>query len=70
MLLIPSRRSAAAVAVCTVLAGPVLLAPAPLEAQDTRLSRVIELLDGQDAVFGIISGDWSLTSARALSRSG
>ncbi len=70
MMLMASPRSAVLVAVCTLVAGPNLSAPTPLEAQDTRLSRVIDLLDGDDAVFGIISGDWSLTSARALSRSG
>ena len=70
MMLMPSLRSAVLVTVCTLVAGPTLSAPTPLEAQDTRLSRVIDLLDGHDAVFGIISGDWSLTSARALSRSG
>ena len=53
-----------------VLLAPSLSAPAPLQAQDTRLNRVIDLLDDHTAVFGIISGDWSLTSARALSRSG
>lgn len=71
MKLMPSPRSAVLVAVCsTLLAGPLLITPTPLAAQDVRLSRVIDLLDDHEAVFGIISGDWSLTSARALSRSG
>ena len=60
-------------ALCTSLARPGLIAPAPLSAQqgdDIRLSRVIDLLDGREAVFGIISSDRSLNNARSLARSG
>ncbi len=66
----PSLRSVVLVATCALLPVPILMTPTPLDAQERRISRVIDLLDGRDAVFGIISGDWSLTSARALSRSG
>ena len=69
IMLMPSLRFTLLVAVC-ILVAPSLSAPAPLQAQDTRLNRVIDLLDDHTVVFGIISGDWSLTSARALSRSG
>ena len=60
-------------ALCTSLAPPGLIAPTLLSAQETeatRLSRVIDLLDGRDAVFGIISSDRSLNNARSLARSG
>lgn len=51
---------------CTLFSAPALL-----NAQDDRpLSHVIELLDQDQAVFGIISSDRSLTNARSLSRSG
>ncbi len=69
----PTRLSLVLVALCTLLAGSVLTAPAPLSAQEreaTRLSRVIDLLDGREAVFGIISSDRSLNNARSLARSG
>jgi 4-hydroxy-2-oxoheptanedioate aldolase len=49
-----------------------VIAPAPVSAQETeltRLSRVIDLLEGREAVFGIISGDRSLNNARSLARS-
>jgi 4-hydroxy-2-oxoheptanedioate aldolase len=39
------------------------------ETEATRLSRVIDLLEGREAVFGIISGDRSLNNARSLARS-
>ena len=49
MKLMPSPRSAVLVAVCsTLLAGPLLIAPTPLAAQDVRLSRVIDLLDDHE----------------------
>ena len=68
-----SRLCLAFVVLCTLLVGPVLIPVAPLSAQDgeaTRLSRVIDLLDGREAVFGIISSDRSLNNARSLARSG
>ncbi len=69
----PSRLPLVFVALCAFLVCSVLIAPAPLDAQggdDTRLSRVIDLLDGDEAVFGIISSDRALNNASALARSG
>ena len=56
------------VALCTSLAPPGLIAPAPLSEQETeeiRLSRVIDVLDGGDAALGILSGDWSIQTVLA-----
>ncbi len=69
----PSRLPLGFVTLCTFLICPVLIAPTPLSAQggdDTRLSRVIDLLDADEAVFGIISSDRALNNASALARSG
>ena len=57
---------------CSITSISVLLfTPSLLSAQEDRpLSHVIELLDHEQAVFGIISSDRSLTNARSLSRSG
>lgn len=69
----PSRLCLGLVALCTLLAPPGLFALTPMGAQqgdDIRLSRVIDLLDGGEAVFGIISSDRSLNNARSLARSG
>ena len=57
---------------CSITSISVLLfTPSLLSAQEDRpLSHVIELLDDEQAVFGIISSDRSLTNARSLSRSG
>jgi 4-hydroxy-2-oxoheptanedioate aldolase len=69
----PSRLCLVLVTLSTFLISLVLIAPAPLSAQqgnDIRLSRVIDLLDEDEAVFGILSGDWSLNNARSLARSG
>ena len=69
----PSRLRLVVVTLSTFLVSLVLIAAAPLSAQqgdDIRLSRVIDLLDEEEAVFGILSGDWSLNNARSIARSG
>ena len=70
---LPSHFGLGLVALCILLAPPPLMASTPLtppQGDDVRLSRVIDLLDGGEAVFGIISSDRSLNNARSLARSG
>jgi 4-hydroxy-2-oxoheptanedioate aldolase len=66
---LPKRPSIRSVFRLALAAAAISLAASPAHAQESRLNRTIETLEAGNPVFGLATGNFSLTNARALATS-